>query len=116
MGNAGKPAETWIGLRRQRLIGAMRLRGATPETNTPTELTPERDSIDIGGGFAFESAVRCQPDTREVGYYLNNGDDWPDQVSAPNISARALFAVVSRFAIVYKSAISQPSDDRGGGD
>jgi hypothetical protein len=106
-GNAGGPTETWMGML-QRLFGTM------AGTNTPAELAPERDSIGEGGGFAFESAVRYQPDTREVGYYLNNGDDWPDQVSATNISASALFAVVSRFAAVYKSAMTRPNDELGG--
>lgn len=61
--------------------------------------------------FAFEDAIRYEPDKRNAGYYVDNGDDWPDEVSAANISARELFDVVSRYADVYDSAMVDISKD-----
>lgn len=93
-------------------IGAALRRWLGESAMSETREGPERKPDPIAEStFAFESAVRYQPDTREPGYYLNNGDDWPDGVSATEISADALLAVVSRFPAVYKSAMALPEEE-----
>lgn len=52
----------------------------------------------------LDPAASAVPDEQRSGYYANNGNDWPDQISG-EASLGEVVAVLKRFPDVYDNAI-----------
>jgi hypothetical protein len=110
--SAGEEPAAWRGEKEAQDAWHWRLMAALARAVSPGGGSPDRRPRTSGETFAFADAIRCEPtDRRDAGYYVDNGDDWPDEVSATNISARELLDVVSRFAEVFDSAMIDISQD-----
>lgn len=70
--------------------------GSDPQNFTSNEARP----------FPFQDIPQAEQSApRAPGYYLNNSQ-WPEEVSAANISARDLRKVVAQFSTVFDWAMA----------